>query len=42
MNIDDAIRVLSMLIDFIHNNSNYAEFEDDLYSLLDALNEDKG
>ena len=42
MTIDDAIRYLGMLIDFIHGESRYEEFENDLYSLLDALNEDKG
>ena len=41
MTIDDAIRALSALIDFIHLDSRYDEFENDLYSLLDALNEAK-
>ena len=39
--IDEAIRILSQLINFIHGDAGYAEFENDLYSLLDALNEDK-
>ena len=41
MTIEDAIRILSVLIDFVHNDSRYNEFENDLYSLLDSFNEDK-
>ena len=39
--IGDAIRCVNALIDYVQDNDDYSEFEDDLYSLLDALNEDK-
>ena len=38
---DEAIRCVTQLLDYLAENAGYTEFEDDLYSLLDALNEDK-
>ena len=38
---DDAIECVTKLLQYLEENTGYSEFEDDLYSLLDALNEDK-
>jgi len=38
---DDAIKCVRQLLQYLEDNASYSEFEDDLYSLLDALNEDK-
>jgi len=38
---DDAIECVTKLLRYLEENTGYSEFEDDLYSLLDALNEDK-
>jgi len=38
---EDASRIVSQLIDFCQGDGQYSEWEDDLYSLLDAISEDK-
>ena len=41
MTYDDAIRCLRQIIEFAETRKGYEEFIDDLYSLLDAFEEDK-
>ena len=40
--IDEALHCLDRLITFLEEKRDYSEFMDDLYSILDALNEEKG
>ncbi len=40
MNYKEAAIELGRIISFLEKVGGYSEFEDDLYSLLDALNED--
>ena len=40
MTIDEAIKALREVIRFVEAEDGYDEFKDDLYSLLDAFDED--
>ena len=39
--IQDAVKAVKTLLDWCAEHEDYSEFEDDLYSLLDSLNEDQ-
>ena len=40
INTQDAIRCVSQVIGYCNEHDGFGDWEDDLYSLLDALNEE--